>query len=295
MKGTCRKNSKSTQWRTNNGRFHHTPSLSDFCDNYSGQLEECAECGHQWTPVLKTGYCPKCSSQNKIPAHPSEHDIKSNCCLLLSQLVSKVSQATKEDLDVISAVDRHVGIIDSNKQIVALTGNPYDFDSFIHAYCLAALNPVETKKQSIAIMNFILSSQTAKDIEDLRCYVESFESNIAINGIIPPFKSLIENRLNGVINNTFTSDKWHTGVIQFNTKDIDHNDWLKIETNGVIKVLFNKYTILNVKGSVYSDLPMFITNAIIEEPTFKQTLIQIKRLNELDRSGWEKFAQQLNK
>lgn len=31
---------------------------------------ECADCGHRWRPILVTGYCPECGSQEKSTPTP---------------------------------------------------------------------------------------------------------------------------------------------------------------------------------------------------------------------------------
>ena len=54
-----------------NGRFRKT-SLQDFgISKFQLQIGKavCADCGfgeiENWKPILKTGFCPKCGSQNK--------------------------------------------------------------------------------------------------------------------------------------------------------------------------------------------------------------------------------------
>lgn len=58
--------------RSRNGRFRRT-TLRDFGIS-SSELQDgpavCANCGYgskeTWRPILKTGYCPKCGSQEKV-------------------------------------------------------------------------------------------------------------------------------------------------------------------------------------------------------------------------------------
>ena len=47
------------------GRFSRAPSLADLGYPVSdGGIRICNACGEEWRPVLTTGTCPKCGSQN---------------------------------------------------------------------------------------------------------------------------------------------------------------------------------------------------------------------------------------
>lgn len=53
--------------RRSGGQFRRT-TLRDFGitqDQMADSDMTCANCGHTWRPILKTGYCPKCGSQEK--------------------------------------------------------------------------------------------------------------------------------------------------------------------------------------------------------------------------------------
>ncbi len=54
--------------RDNKGRFRES-TLADVGVPKELIQEDtaiCADCGHKWMPILKTGKCPKCNSQSKI-------------------------------------------------------------------------------------------------------------------------------------------------------------------------------------------------------------------------------------
>ncbi len=59
--------------RRGNGTFRRT-TLQDIgipkSDVATGPMT-CANCGHTWNPILKSGYCPKCNSQEKVEFDPN--------------------------------------------------------------------------------------------------------------------------------------------------------------------------------------------------------------------------------
>jgi len=48
-----------------NGRFSKPPSLEQMGYPVAHSEMTCANCGHKWFPILITGHCPKCDSQEK--------------------------------------------------------------------------------------------------------------------------------------------------------------------------------------------------------------------------------------
>ena len=48
------------------GRFAKQPTLEQMGYPVAKGTMTCV-CGHEWMPVLTTGYCPKCGSQDKAP------------------------------------------------------------------------------------------------------------------------------------------------------------------------------------------------------------------------------------
>lgn len=59
--------------RSGNGRFRKS-TLEDMGIPRSmvatGKMQ-CADCGHQWFPFVKTGICPNCESKEKAPITPT--------------------------------------------------------------------------------------------------------------------------------------------------------------------------------------------------------------------------------
>lgn len=48
------------------GRFAKQPTLEQMGLPVAKGGMKCI-CGHEWTPILTTGICPKCGSQDKVP------------------------------------------------------------------------------------------------------------------------------------------------------------------------------------------------------------------------------------
>lgn len=49
------------------GRFAKAPSLEALGFPVAHGEMECAKCGHRWYPLVTTGICPKCGSEEKAP------------------------------------------------------------------------------------------------------------------------------------------------------------------------------------------------------------------------------------
>ena len=56
------------------GRFTKL-SFNDLDGAAEGKMK-CAQCGHIWRPLLKTGICPKCGCKEKAPIEPNERQKK---------------------------------------------------------------------------------------------------------------------------------------------------------------------------------------------------------------------------
>lgn len=49
--------------RRSNGRFRRAPSLEEMGWDVAHGGKECAQCGERWNPLLVSGVCPECGSQ----------------------------------------------------------------------------------------------------------------------------------------------------------------------------------------------------------------------------------------
>jgi predicted nucleic-acid-binding Zn-ribbon protein len=100
------------QMRKSNGQFF-TPTLSDFGYDVNSDYQVCQNCGYgeieKWIPVLKTGICPKCQSQEK---EPKKIPLSEKAAELKAKIdkINKLTFPMRSDLNELSDLNREYSI-----------------------------------------------------------------------------------------------------------------------------------------------------------------------------------------
>jgi predicted nucleic-acid-binding Zn-ribbon protein len=100
------------QFRKSNGQFF-TPTLADLKHDANFNYQVCKNCSYgeleKWLPLLKTGICPKCQSQEKepkkIPLTEKATELKAKI-----EKINKLAFPNLSDLNELSKLNREYSI-----------------------------------------------------------------------------------------------------------------------------------------------------------------------------------------